>query len=257
MYQLLFAALIPLLSTPVSAIGPVPAVYKGMEIIDSRGTTLPLEAPLIDSKGRSRTIGDLIEQGAPLVLTFNYMGCPMLCGLQQDGLVQAINELELQAGIDFNIVTVSIDPTESGESIHRATETMSARIDADWLVLRGPPESISELTSAAGFQYQWVEETQEFAHPTATYILTGDGHISQYFTALSPKPRDLNLALLEAGKGQIGSILDQFTLSCLQYDVTSNSYVARDVMQGGGFAIMGGLGLFLALLWRRDRARWS
>jgi protein SCO1/2 len=256
-FHFLIAAFFTLFSTSASAIEPTPAMYKAMEIIDSRGTKLPLEAPLIDSNGQTRSIGDWMNQRTPLVLTFNYMGCPMLCGLQQDGLVETINKLQLQAGRDFHIVTVSIDPNESADSIRRATESMSDRIDADWTVLRGSSDSISALTTAAGFQYQWVEETQEFAHPTATYILTNEGTVSQYFTALSPQPRDLNLALLEAGQGQIGSIFDQVTLSCLQYDVTSNSYVARDVMQAGGFAIMGGLVVFFALMWRRERARWS
>jgi protein SCO1/2 len=254
--QLLLVA-ISLSSSVSYAITPTPALYQTMEVIDARGTTLPLEEPLFDGKGGARSIGDWMNQRTPLVLTFNYMGCPMLCGLQQNGLVDAINKMSLKAGKDFNIITVSIDPEESAKSIQTATEKMSDQINANWLVLRGNNETISALTAAAGFRYQWVEETKEFAHPAATYILTSDGTLSQYFTALSPQARDLELALIEAGNGQVGGILDQMTLSCLQYDITSNSYVARDVMQAGGFGIVGGLFVFLAMLWRRERARWS
>jgi len=256
MFRLLFIALTNLSPATAHAIDPTPAVVKAMEIIDARGTKLPLTAPLYDGQGRTRSIGDWTNQRTPLVLTFNYMGCPMLCGLQQDGLVRAINDLSLQAGRDFHVITVSIDPEESRKSIQAATERMSSQINANWEVLRGDNHSISAITDAAGFQYLWVEEAQEFAHPTATYILTAQGNVSQYFTALSPEPRDLHFALLEAGNGQIGSIIDQVTLSCLRYDVTSNSYVARDVMQSGGLAIMGGLVVFFAMLWRRERARW-
>ena len=197
-----------------------------------------------------------MNQRAPLVLTFNYMKCPMLCGIQQDGLIRAINELTLRPGKDFHIVTVSIDPGESNKSIRQASERMSAQINADWVVLRGTEDSVAALTEASGFQYQWVEAAQEFAHPAATYIVTDQGAISQYFTSVTPQSRDLSLAILEAGNGQIGSIIDQITLSCLQYDLGSNSYVARDVMQAGGVAVMGGLVVFFAMMWRRERNRW-
>ena len=92
-------------------------------------------------------------------------------------------------------------------------------------------------------------------HPAATYILTSEGQISQYFTATAG-PRDIRWALVEAGKGQIGSVLDQVALTCLQYDLSTNAYVARGVMRSGGIAIVGGLFAFFGVLWQRERRRW-
>jgi len=256
MIQFLLAALLTLLPATAFGVAPTPAIYESMKVLDYRGQTMPLQEPLYDGQGRNRTLGDWMHQRTPTLLTFNYTGCPMLCGLQQDGLAKSINQLKLQVGRDFQIITVSIDPNESAQAIRNASERMSAQVDADWMVLRGTGDSVSNLTQAAGFPYTWVEDAQQFAHPAVTYVLTESGTISQYFTSVHPEPKDLNWALLEAGNGNIGSLLDQITLTCLQYDLDSNSYVATNIMQAGGMAVMGGLVVFFFMLWRRELARW-
>ena len=249
----LFLALLPASALGVS---PTPAIYESMEVVDYRGNTMPLSDTLYDGKGGNRTLGDWMNQRTPTILTFNYTGCPMLCGLQQDGLAKSINQLSLKVGRDFHVVTISIDPNESPSALRQATQRMSSMVNANWLVLRASGDTISSITKAAGFPYMWVADAQQYAHPSVTYVLTETGTISQYFTTIQPTARDLNLALLEAGNGNIGSYIDQITLTCLQYDLEANSYVAKDVMQAGGLAVMGGLVVFFFMLWRREIARW-
>ena len=256
MIRLVLSALILLVATPAKSVGPTPDLYKSMEVEDSRGKALPVTHLLHDGEGKQRSLTEWMNNGKPTLLTFNYLGCPMLCGLQQDGLARSIEGLSLTAGTDFHIVTVSIDPDETAQAMSRAGERLSSKVSADWTVLRGSQDTIDALTSTAGFPFKWVEETKQFAHPAATYVLTDEGTISQYFTAVQPNSRDLNFALIEASQGSIGSLLDQITLTCLQYDLSSNTYVARNVMQAGGYVILGGVVMLLFALWRRELPRW-
>ena len=180
----------------------------------------------------------------------------MLCGLQQDGLARSLKAMTLRAGRDFQVVTVSIDPSEPSSLAQSASSRLSALAESDWAVFTAPQASIDSLTSAAGFSYTYVPESSQYAHPAVTYVLTGSGVVSQFFTGIQPAPRDLNFAIVEAGQGQVGTVIDQVVLACLQYDLNANGYVAREVMRSGGYAALGGLVVFFAMLWRRERKQW-
>jgi len=233
-----------------------PDVLVKTGVRDKRGTTLPMSLTVTGPDGVSAPLADLVKSDKPTVLTFNYAGCPMLCGLQQDGLARSLKDLNLTSGQDFTLLTVGIDPKETTELAIEATSRLSSLVDGDWRFVTAPEASITALTDAAGFDYQYDKVSKQYAHPAATYILTSDGQISQYFTAIQPDSRDIRWALVEAGKGQVGSVLDQVALTCLQYDLSTNAYVARGVMRSGGIAIVGGLFAFFGVLWQRERRRW-
>ena len=233
-----------------------PDVLVKTGVRDQRGTTLPLTLPVTGPDGGEAPLQDWLKADKPTILTFNYAGCPMLCGLQQDGLARSLKELNLTSGQDYTLLTVGIDPNETVELAAGATARLSSLVDGDWRFLTAPEASIVALTDAAGFDYQYDKVSKQYAHPAATYILTSEGQISQYFTAIQPDSRDIRWALVEAGKGQIGSVLDQVALTCLQYDLSTNAYVARGVMRSGGIAIVGGLFAFFGVLWQRERRRW-
>jgi protein SCO1/2 len=244
-------------SQPAVATVTAPAIFTQAAVRDTRGSTLPLDTPVYGHNGDLHPLRDWVDPQNPAVLTFNYAGCPMLCGLQQDGLAQTLDGLPMTPGTEFDLLTIGIDPTETPDLGRQATEQLSARVGGQWIFLTAPETSVTQLTEAAGFSYQYDPTSKQYAHPTATYIVSPDGQISQFFTALQPNPRDLRLALVEASNGQVGSVLDQVALTCLQYDTTTNAYVAKGVMRSGGFAIMGGLLTFFGMLWYRDRKPWG
>lgn len=233
-----------------------PDVLVKTGVRDKRGDTLPLTLPVTTPDGGQAPLQDWIKADKPTILTFNYAGCPMLCGLQQDGLARSLKELNLTSGQDYTLLTVGIDPNETTALADGATARLSSLVDGEWRFLTAPEASIVSLTDAAGFDYQYDKVSKQYAHPAATYILTSEGQISQYFTAIQPDSRDIRWALVEAGKGQVGSVLDQVALTCLQYDLSTNAYVARGVMRSGGIAIVGGLFAFFGVLWQRERRRW-
>ena len=234
-----------------------PDVLENTKPFDSRGKTLPLDALVRHADGSEHALSESMLDGKPALLTFNYLGCAMLCSLQQDGLARTLASMDFVAGEDFALLTVSIDPKEAPELAARASERMSEKVGGRWSIFTAPSESIDRLTKTAGFNFQYVEREKQYAHPAVTYVLTPEGRVSQYLTGLEPTSRDLSFALIEASEGQIGSFIDQIALACLQYDTSANAYVARGVMQAGGVAILTGLGAFLGLLWRRERSRSS
>lgn len=242
-------------SIALAAVTP-PAVLENTKPVDSRGESIPVDTMVIGPDGQPKPLREWMDADKPMVLTFNYMGCAMLCSLQQDGLARSISGLEMTAGSDFSVVSVSIDPEETSEMASRATTRLSERVDGEWSVVTAAEPAIKTLTDSAGFRFEYLEASDQYAHAALTYILTPDGRVSQYLAGIEPASRDLKFALIEASDGQIGSFIDQIALACLQYDSSRNAYVARGVMRAGGLTILAGLGLFFGVLWSRERRRW-
>ena len=245
------------ISLSALAVQPAPDVLTQVSASNSQGTALPIDLPIRNPQGDFQSLRALGLSNRPWVLTFNYMSCPMLCSLQQNGLAAALHETGLIAGKDFSSVSVSIDPNESFELTLAASEKLTEAAGGTWSVLTAPPETIDALTMSAGFEYSYDEESGQFGHAAVAYVLTSDGTVSQIISGVRPSPQTLRLAITEASRGEVGSTLDQIVLTCLQYDSASNTYapVATGLMRAGGVGIVGSLSLFLGFLWRRERQK--
>ena len=73
---------------------------------------LPLDAQFVDETGKPVTLGDYFGKH-PAVLSLVYYNCPMLCSEEMDGLTSALEMVQLTPGKDFEVVIISIDPTET------------------------------------------------------------------------------------------------------------------------------------------------
>ena len=126
--------------------------------------------------------------------------------------------------------------------------------NSSWTFLVGDEQNIKKVADAIGFEYYYVEEQQEFAHPAVITLLSEDGKISRYLYGIEYNPRDLKLGLLEAAQGKVGTTIDRLILYCFHYDPDAKGYVlfATNVMKLGGALTLGLLVIFLAVLWRRD-----
>lgn len=240
--------------TPVAA--GLPANMPTVDVEERLGETLPLDLPFVSHTGESVRLRDYFDGTRPVLLTLNYYGCPMLCGLQLNGLTDSLRGLEWVAGENYRIVTVSIDPDEDATlaSAKRAShiQALGRGEDVDWSFLTGSQEAIDALARAIGYEYEYVEATGEYAHPAALTFVSPDGMISRYLYGLSYEPRDLRMALLEASQGRVGTTVDHLVLACYIYDPESGSYVrnAFFIMRAGATAGLLALAVLLAALWR-------
>ena len=105
---------------------------------------------------------------------------------------------------DFEVVAVSFDPRETpalaaGKRAMYLERYSRPGAEAGWHFLTGGQASIDALTHAAGFRYAWDEPTQQFAHPSGVIVVTPDGRPSRYLFGIDYGPRDLRLAIVDAG----------------------------------------------------------
>ena len=123
-----------------------------------------------------------------------------------------------------------------------------------WHFLTGTEQEIQRVTSAAGFTYEWDEETQQFAHVSGVLVATPDGRLSRYFYGVEFSPKDLRLALVDSGQGRLGSVVEELLLYCFHYDPSSGQYGAAfmNIMRLGAVLTVGLILGFVVLMRRRE-----
>lgn len=265
------AALAPPLMAQVSSygekeMGPAndkpPSILNGVGIAQHLNEQLPLNLAFTDDAGKQVTLSDYFGR-RPAILALVYYRCPMLCSEELDGLTSALQMVKYVPGKDFNVVVVSIDPSEGPDLAAAKKRSYLKRYGhpetADgWHFLTGTQPNIDALTQAVGFSYVKLKVTgsnqMQYAHASSIQLVTPEGRLAQYYMGVEYSPKDLLLGLNEASSNRIGSPVDNILTYCYHYDPQANkhSLIVARVVQLGGFITIVLLGGFMALMFRRD-----
>ncbi len=238
---------------------PAFAVLDEVGIDQRLGATLPLDTRFVDSAGREIRLGESFGE-KPVILSFVYYECPMLCTQVLNGLLATLRATSLNVGDEFNVVTISFDPGETHELAAAKKASYLESYDREgaetgWRFLTGDPEAIEAVTWAVGFHYQYQPEVDQFAHGSAIMIATPDGRLSRYYYGIEYAPREVRLGLVEASNEVIGSVVDQVLLFCFHYDPATGKYglAIMNVMRAaGGLTVVGLVGMVYFMI-RRER----
>jgi protein SCO1/2 len=248
------------------AVGPEndrpPSVLNGVGVEQHLNTQLPLNLSFTDDTGKVVPLASYFGK-KPAILALVYYQCPMLCSEELNGLTSALEMVKYIPGKDFNIIVVSIDPSEGTDLAAAKKRSYVKRYGrpetADgWHFMTGTKANIDALTDAVGFRYVRIPgpdgKLTQFAHASAIQIVTPSGRMAQYYMGVEYSPKDLLLGLDEASANKIGSPVDNILTYCYHYDPKTNTHsliVAR-VVQLGGVVTLGMLGGFMFLMFRRD-----
>ena len=237
----------------------MPGMLKDVTFRQQLGEQLPLDAAFKDEAGRDVRLGDYFKTGKPVVFAFVYYECTMLCTQVMNGISSALKVVPFEIGKDFEVVLVSFDPRDTPQA---ATEKKAAHLQywstektaGAWHFLTGTEPEIRRATQAAGFSYQWDARNNQFAHVSGVLVTTPEGRLSRYFYGIEYSPKELRLALVESGKGAIGSKIDELLLYCFHYDPESGRYgvVVMNLIRLGGVVTVALVAGFILLMRRRE-----
>src|SRR3974390_1343083 len=239
-----------------------PEILSKVGIAQHLNQQLPLGLTFTDDAGKQVQLSSYFGK-RPAILALVYYQCPMLCSEELNGLTGALQMVNFVPGKDFDVIVVSIDPTEGTD--------LAAAKKREYLKRYGHPETaggwhfmtasqpvIDALTQAVGFKYVKIDVPNsnqvQFAHASSIQIVTPEGKLAQYYMGVEYSPKDLLLGLNEASSNRIGSPVDNILTYCYHYDPQTNkhSLIVAPRVELGGFLTVILLGGFMVIMLRRD-----
>ena len=243
----------------VCADNSLPKELENVGIQQKLNSQLPLDLKFKDENGKRVILSDYFGR-KPIILTFAYFDCPMLCSYVLGGTASALKVVNFNIGKEFDVLTISFDPSDtpakaSAQKAKYVGDYRRAGAENGWHFLTSDSETIRKITQAAGFKYQYDAETKQFAHASGIMVVTPQGKLARYFYGVEFSPRDLRLALVEASQNKIGSAVDQLLLFCYHYDPTTGKYgaVALNLIRLGGIVTVVALGTFVVIMKRKEQ----
>lgn len=222
------------------------------------GQKIDLQAEFLNAYQEPVRLKDLAD-GKPLLIGIGYNACPMLCGEQLQGMLRALTIMDAQVGREFHLFFISIDPDEAPGITAEAQANFRDSLDRGdpkgAHFLRSSEGSAEQLAEALGFEYAWVENSQQFAHPAGWVVVTPEGEVSAYQLGVRYDAKILDADIDRASREAIASERPSLLLRCLQYDPMTGQYgsAIQGSLRIGAMLTLGLLGLFAYRAERRKR----
>ena len=176
---------------------------------------------LLDAKGNQYDLYSLLGK-KPVILSPIYTKCPSTCSIVSNGLKVATDKLGT-LGKDFLVLTFSFDSSDTKDDL----ENFESHWNADsknWRATTAAYTEIQKLLTSIDYQYD-IASNGEFIHPNVVIVLTPGGRISRYVYGLTPKARDIKLAVMEAGAEKTRlNIVKGLYLKCFSFNPETKTY---------------------------------
>lgn len=193
---------------------------------EKQGQFADLSTKLVNEAGDTVTLKDVIKK--PVILNLVYFQCPGTCSPLMWGISKFIDAVDLQLGKDYEVITISFDPSERIDlGIKKKASyvsTMKNKENAkNWMFFVSDSANIARLTQSVGFRYQMIND--QYVHPTGLIALGADGKIIRYLRGIDFLPFDIKITMVEAAQGKIGPSINRLLSICYGYDKKGNQYV--------------------------------
>lgn len=207
----------------------VAAELKTVEAAPAPNAALPLDLGFIDQSGRALTLRAAIA-GLPSVLIFADYTCRTLCGPILEFAMAGLAKSGLKPAVDYRLVVIGIDPKdkpEAAQAMRAAHIDSGSEIGRASVFLTGDEAAIRAVTQAAGLRYAYDAKHDQYAHPAAIYVIDAKGTVRRVLSPLGLDGMDLRLAIVDAGRGSVGTLVDRIHLLCYGYDPAKGIYTER------------------------------
>lgn len=247
-----------LLLLPVLSVRGQSPVYDTDEpeigVVEHLGNTLPMDIVFNNERGENVRLGDVIDK--PTILTLVYFDCPGLCSPLLDGVSEVMEQMDLELGKDYDVLTVSFNTMDTPErAVEKKQNFLKKRSKENaehWIYLTGDSASIARLVNAVGFKYK--KAGNDWIHAAVITIVSPQGKITRYLYGIHFLPFDLKMAIGEAAKGIPRPTINRVLEFCFSYDPAGRRYVLDVTKVSGIIILFMGLVIFVTLV-IRSRAR--
>lgn len=248
-----------LILLPVFGVQGQSKIYDSNEpeigVAEHLGETLPLDLVFNNEKGENVRLGDVINK--PTIVTLVYFDCPGLCSPLLDGVSEVMEQMDLELGTDYDVLTVSFNtadtPERAVEKKQNFLKKRSLEQAEHWTYLTGDSASIARLVDAIGFKYK--KAGNDWIHAAVITVVSPQGKITRYLYGTRFLPFDVKMALGEAAKGIPRPTINRVLEFCFSYDPAGRRYVLDVTKVSGIIILFAGLVVFITLIIRSRNKR--
>ena len=224
----------------------------------SAGAALPLGLAFRDQGGRAATLRTALT-ATPGVVVFEDFRCRTLCGPALSIVAAGVRQSGLVPGHDFRLIAIGLNPRETPSD---AAALIASRLSDDAALARssdfltGSALAIQAATRALGYGYAYDPETDQFTHPVAAFVLATDGRLTRVLPETALTGADLRDAVHDAGRGQVGDLVDRLAVFCHDLIPLSGRYdgAIQTGLRWAGLVTLAGMAAGMVALARRRRA---
>jgi len=223
---------------------------------------IPLNLKFTDENGAEITLKDVIKK--PLILSFVYYKCPGICSPLLTQLASTVTSSDLKPGEDFQVITISMDETESYKDAAEKKISILSLSEKEvphdsWMFLTGTKENIKTLADAAGYKFK--RNGKDFLHTGTFIFVSREGKICRYLYpdysrkgGFSILPFDFKMAVIETSNGKAVKTMAKLIQYCFSYDPKGRTYVLNITRIFGAGIVLFML-VFIAVIVRKPKKK--
>jgi len=241
--------------SPAGHVHPAPVAEASVGVTEKLGQNIAAQARFFDEEGRSVTMAEIVDK--PTIIVPVYFSCPNVCAIIQSSLTAVLPDVKLEPGVDFQVVSVSFDDTDTPALAAHQKKNYMAAMDFKypengWRFLTGDEADIRLLMDSLGFGFR--REGKDFLHPVVIMAVSPKGKIVRYLYGTRPLAFDLTMAATEADKERVGLSVKRVLAYCFSYDPEGKRY-AFNFMKITGTGILFILAVLLVSLMLAGRKK--
>lgn len=223
---------------------------------EKQGQYAALDTKLVNESGDTVLLRDVIKK--PTILNLVYFRCPGTCSPLMWGISKFIDQVDLNLGTDYQVITISFDYTENIDlGIRKKANYINTMKKKDaakyWQFFVSDSSDIAKLAGSVGFKYTYINN--QFVHPTGLIALSSDGKITRYLRGIEFLPFDVKITMIEAAHGKIGPSINRLLAICYSYDDKGNQFVFNVTRVSGIVIFFIVVLIFLYLAFSRVRTK--
>lgn len=187
---------------------------------------LPANIRVVNELGDTVLLKSLLDK--PTILNLVYYRCPGICSPLMEGVADLISRSDLEIGNDYQVFTISFDPSEDIGLAKNKKKNYLKLVKKDnvadgWKFFVADSVNAANITQFFGFRYK--RTGNDFLHAAAIAVLSPQGKLTRYHYGISFQPFEFRMSVIEANKGIAQPTINRFLKYCFKYDADGKKYV--------------------------------
>jgi protein SCO1/2 len=231
-------------------------------INEKLGAMVPMDLKFIDSNGEEKTLKQLTQSKVTL-LTLNYFKCSGLCSPQLNQMADMLSRLQLAENEDYKVLTVSFNEVETPQLAATKRKNLfhsmtRAYVQDAWHLVIGENNSSGILADTVGFSFKKVvskEGKVDYMHAATLIVLSPKGKVVRYLSGINQLVSDVQLAIVEAKKGEIEPTITKEIPYCFsqQQKIEKKFWLGEKIFSIFTLMVLLSLFLYLKKIGRKDQ----